>query len=63
MDMFNMEDGHKSLVEGVGRVTCPVLILGVTSDVLFPIEQQREMAALFKEAGRLTIIVILVSVG
>ena len=49
--MFNMEDGHSSLVEGVSRVTCPVLVLGVTSDVLFPIEQQREMATLLKEAG------------
>lgn len=51
MDMFNMEDGHTSLVEGVGRVQCPVLVLGVTSDVLFPVEQQREMVSLLKEAG------------
>lgn len=49
--MFNMEDGHSSLVEGVGRVHCPVLVLGVTSDVLFPVEQQREMVALLKETG------------
>ena len=51
MDMFNMEEGHSSLVEGVARVQCPVLVLGVTSDVLFPVEQQREMATLLKEAG------------
>ena len=51
MDMFNMGEGHASLVEGVGRVQCPVLVLGVTSDVLFPVEQQREMTALLKEAG------------
>ncbi len=50
--MFNMEDGHASLVEGVGHVKCPVLVLGVTSDVLFPVEQQREMVSLLKEAGR-----------
>ena len=50
--MFNMEDGQNSLVEGVGRVQCPVLVLGVTSDVLFPVEQQREMAVLLKEAGK-----------
>ena len=49
--MFNMGEGHKSLVEGVGRVKCPVLVLGVTSDVLFPVEQQREMVTLLKEAG------------
>ena len=53
MDMFNMQDGHDSLVEGVERVKCPVLVLGVTSDVLFPVEQQREMAATLKEAGEL----------
>lgn len=27
------------------------MVLGVTSDVLFPVEQQREMASLLKEAG------------
>lgn len=53
MDMFNMGDGQESLVAGVGRVTCPVLVLGVTSDVLFPIDQQREMVALLKQAGML----------
>ena len=52
MDMFNMADGHTSLLEGVGRVKSPVLVLGVTSDVLFPVEQQREMAALLQKSGR-----------
>lgn len=51
MDMFDMGDGFDSLLDGIKRVKCPVLILGVTSDVLFPIEQQREMNALLKEAG------------
>ena len=51
MDMFNMGDGHASLVEGLERVKCPVLVLGVTSDVLFPVEQQRDMTNLLKEAG------------
>lgn len=55
MDMFTMEDGCASLLEGVGRVQCPVLVLGVTSDVLFPIEQQREMTALLKESGKMAI--------
>ena len=51
MDMFDMGEGHNSLLEGVGHVQCPVLVLGVTSDVLFPVDQQREMASLLKEAG------------
>lgn len=50
--MFNMADGYSSLVEGVKRIQCPVLVLGVTSDILFPVEQQREMASLLKEAGK-----------
>ena len=51
MDMFDMGDGFGSLEEGVARVQCPVLVLGVTSDVLFPVEQQREMADMLKSTG------------
>lgn len=51
MDMFDMGAGHSSLLEGVARVRAPVLVLGVNSDVLFPVEQQRQMATLLKEAG------------
>ena len=51
MDMFDMGDGFESLKEGVARVTCPVLVLGVTSDILFPVEQQREMAELLQSTG------------
>ncbi len=49
--MFDMGSGYSSLLEGVARVQSPVLVLGVNSDVLFPVEQQREMATLLKEAG------------
>ena len=52
MDMFDMGDGFGSLEEGVARVQCPVLVLGVTSDVLFPVEQQREMADMLKSTGK-----------
>lgn len=51
MDMFDMGDGFESLEEGVARVRCPVLVLGVTSDILFPVEQQREMANLLQKTG------------
>lgn len=49
--MFDMGDGFSSLEEGVARVHCPVLVLGVTSDILFPIEQQREMKELLQKTG------------
>ena len=51
MDMFDVGSKFPSLLEGVARVRCPILVLGVNSDVLFPVEQQREMATLLKEAG------------
>ena len=51
MDMFDMGDGFESLEEGVARVKCPVLVLGVTSDILFPVVQQREMADLLQKTG------------
>ena len=49
--MFDMGDGCGSLEEGVARVQCPVLVLGVTSDILFPVQQQREMADVLKKTG------------
>ena len=50
--MFDMGDGCGSLEEGVARVQCPVLALGVTSDILFPVEQQRQMADMLKDTGK-----------
>ena len=49
--MFDMGDGFASLKAGMARVQCPVLVLGVTSDILFPVEQQREMAEMLKDTG------------
>lgn len=44
MDLFN-------LGEDVSKVECPVLVLGVVSDILFPVVQQREMVKTLREAG------------
>ena len=46
--MFDMGDGFNSLKEGVAKVTCPV---GVTSDILFPVEQQRQVAEMLQSTG------------
>eukprot|EP00118_Oscarella_pearsei_P008518 m.44380 g.44380 ORF g.44380 m.44380 type:complete len:434 (+) comp33514_c0_seq1:152-1453(+) len=51
MDLFDLGDGYSSLLEGVKRIECPVLILGVHSDVLFPVYQQVEAAELLRKAG------------
>lgn len=33
-----------SLITGLSRVRCPTLVLGVQSDILFPVAQQKEIA-------------------
>ncbi|XP_028394766.1 serine O-succinyltransferase-like [Dendronephthya gigantea] len=51
MDLFDLGDGCSSIIEGVSRIKCPSLIMGVQSDLLFPVQQQRELEVLLKESG------------
>eukprot|EP00026_Physarum_polycephalum_P004653 Phypoly_transcript_04675.p1 GENE.Phypoly_transcript_04675~~Phypoly_transcript_04675.p1 ORF type:complete len:451 (-),score=59.07 Phypoly_transcript_04675:82-1434(-) len=51
MDMFDMGLGQKSFEAGVGRIKCPALILGVQSDILFPVFQQLEVAEILQSYG------------
>jgi homoserine O-acetyltransferase len=51
MDLFDLGDGFPSLQEGVARIKAPTLVLGVTSDILFPSWQQRELAQMLRAAG------------
>ncbi|XP_059140375.1 uncharacterized protein LOC131928379 [Physella acuta] len=51
MDMFDIAEGYGSLNEGLSRVKCPVMVIGVQTDILFPIWQQRELAAALQAAG------------
>lgn len=44
MDMFDMSRGFGSLQESLNRIQCPTLILGVKSDILFPIKQQQQLS-------------------
>jgi len=43
MDLFDLleDKGDGALVE---QIRCPALVIGVTTDVLFPVWQQRELA-------------------
>jgi homoserine O-acetyltransferase len=58
MDLFDMVDGSgdgggERAGEATPRLTsirCPSLVIGVTSDILFPVWQQQELAALL-DAG------------
>lgn len=49
MDLFDLGDGCPSYHEGVARVKCPTLIIGVQSDMLFPVWQQRELAKILED--------------
>ncbi len=48
MDLFDLGQGLPSLRHGVQRIRCPALVIGVQSDILFPISQQRELAELLR---------------
>ncbi|XP_033122068.1 serine O-succinyltransferase-like isoform X2 [Anneissia japonica] len=51
MDLFDMSDGFDSLQEGLSRVKCPVMVIGVQTDILFPVWQQRQLSDLLKNSG------------
>ncbi|KAJ1917527.1 homoserine O-acetyltransferase [Mycoemilia scoparia] len=44
-------DIREDLVKGVENIQHPTLVLGVQSDILFPIKQQKEIADILREAG------------
>ena len=46
-----MSKDHESLVDGLSKVQCPVMVIGVKSDILFPLMQQQELADTLMETG------------
>jgi len=52
MDFFDLGRGAPSYEEGVARITSPSLVVGFTSDLLFPLSQQREVAEILRREGR-----------
>ncbi|NND60165.1 MAG: homoserine O-acetyltransferase [Gammaproteobacteria bacterium] len=53
MDLFDVADHGGCLEEGVACLQASrVLVIGVTTDILFPVWQQRELAELLKTPGR-----------
>lgn len=51
MDLFDIQDGFDTLTEGLARVVCPCMVIGVKTDILFPVWQQRNLAENLQEAG------------
>lgn len=51
MDLFDIAEGYADLNEALSKVKCPIMVLGVKTDLLFPIWQQQELAAAIRAAG------------
>jgi homoserine O-acetyltransferase/O-succinyltransferase len=53
MDLFDAAEHGGSVEAGLGRIQArDVLVVGVETDFLFPLDQQEEIAAVLKRAGR-----------
>ncbi len=52
MDLFDLGDDAASYEEGVTRIRARSLMIGVTTDLLFPIHQQEEVARILRAWGR-----------
>ena len=52
-DLFDVADHGASLEAGIGRIEVSrAMVIGVVTDILFPLHQQRELAALFERDSR-----------
>lgn len=51
LDLFDLSEGYADLQEALGNVKCPILVMGVQTDILFPVSKQRELARGLKESG------------
>jgi homoserine O-acetyltransferase len=54
MDLFDLGDGMTTFEEGVGRIRARSLVVGVPTDLLFPILLQKELADILSAQGRET---------
>ncbi len=53
MDLFDVADHGGTVNAGLSKVLAhKILVIGVPTDILFPVEQQREIAEGFKKSGR-----------
>jgi homoserine O-acetyltransferase len=50
MDLFDLTDASRGQ-PAIQRIACPALVIGVSSDLLFPVWQQRELAAALRKHG------------
>lgn len=51
LDLFDVGADHASYEEALARITARVLVVGVSSDILYPPHQQKELAETMRQAG------------
>lgn len=51
MDLQNVGRGYSNLAEGVSRISCGSLIIGVKQDLLIPIQEQRMIVNILQSYG------------
>ncbi|WP_371367221.1 Homoserine O-acetyltransferase [Sporomusa rhizae] len=51
LDLFDISAGYSSCEEALARIDAKVLVVGVSSDILYPAYQQQELAKILKSVG------------
>lgn len=51
-DLFDLGLGYPSYEAALARIACPVLVVGVSSDILYPTTQQKEMVTILQHQGK-----------
>lgn len=51
MDLYDLSESFGSMENAMSRISGPVLVIGVKTDILFPVWQQRHIAEELKKAG------------
>lgn len=52
LDLFDAAAGYRSLEDAVSRIQCPTLVVGVISDILYPVYQQMELVEALRRTGK-----------
>ncbi|HHW10220.1 MAG TPA: homoserine O-acetyltransferase [Firmicutes bacterium] len=52
IDLFDISLGYPSYDAALGQIKCLVQVIGVSSDILYPRQQQIEIARILKEQGK-----------
>lgn len=52
LDLFDIGRGRGGFKEALRRITAPTLVIGISSDILYPTYQQKEIVDALREHGR-----------